>query len=94
MKRSVQTNKKNDKLVEKHKLFAKKKALAYARYTLQHYNLFEGATGVIVEEEDMQLYNNEYEKGRWVQVMGPNGLQQWDIRWCTHMDDMDEEDEE
>ena len=67
---------------------------AYARYTLQHYNLFAGATGVIVEEEDMHLYNNEYEKGRWVQVMGPNGLQQWDIRWCTHMDDMDDEDED
>ena len=67
---------------------------AYCRYTLEHQNLFVGATGVIVEENDMQLWNNEYEKGRWVQVMGPNGLQQWDIRWCTHMDDMDEEDED
>jgi len=67
---------------------------AYNRYTLANVNLFVGATGVIVEEEDMQLWNNEYEKGRWVQVMGPNGLQQWDIRWCTHMDDMDEEDED
>ena len=62
-------------------------------YGLERYQLFAGATGVIVEEEDMQLWNNEFEKGRWVQVMGPNGLQQWDIRWCTHMDDMDEDSE-
>ena len=67
---------------------------AYCRYTLQHQNLFEGATGVIVEQDDMQLWRGDYEKGRWVQVMGPNGLQQWDIRWCTHIDDIDDEDED
>lgn len=67
---------------------------AYNRYTLQHQNLFVGATGVIVEQDDMQLWRGDYEKGRWVQVMGPNGLQQWDIRWCTHIDDMDEEEED
>ena len=67
---------------------------AFKRYNLANANLFEGATGVIVEQDDMQLWRGDYEKGRWVQVMGPNGLQQWDIRWCTHMDDMDEEDED
>ncbi len=66
---------------------------AFCRYTLEHQNLFVGATGVIVEQDDMQLWRGDYEKGRWVQVMGPNGLQQWDIRWCTHIDDLDEEDE-
>lgn len=64
---------------------------AMNRYNLGSVNLFEGATGVIVEEEDMQLWSGDFEKGRWVQVMGPNGLQQWDIRWCTHIDDMDED---
>lgn len=64
---------------------------AMKRYNLDNVNLFEGATGVIVEEEDMRLWSGDYEKGRWVQVMGPNGLQQWDIRWCTHIDDMDED---
>lgn len=63
-------------------------------YGLERHSLFEGATGVIVEQDDMQLWRGDYEKGRWVQVMGPNGLQQWDIRWCTHIDDMDEEDED
>lgn len=63
-------------------------------YGLERYQLFAGATGVIVEQDDMQLWRGDYEKGRWVQVMGPNGLQQWDIRWCTHMEDMEEEDED
>ena len=67
---------------------------AFKRYNLEYQNLFEGATGVIVEQDDMHLWRGDYEKGRWVQVMGPNGLQQWDIRWCTHIDDMDEEDED
>lgn len=68
---------------------------AFNRYGLGNMQLFEGATGVIVEEDDMQLWNNEIEKGRWVQVMGPNGLQRWDIRWCTHIDDVSyDEDEE
>ncbi len=62
-------------------------------YGLERYNLFAGATGVIVEQDDMQLWRGDYEKGRWVQVMGPNGLQQWDVRWCTHMDDIDEDEE-
>lgn len=62
-------------------------------YGLERYNLFAGATGVIVEQDDMQLWRGDYEKGRWVQVMGPNGLQQWDVRWCTHMDDMEEDEE-
>ena len=66
---------------------------AFKRYGLDRYQLFEGATGVIVEQDDMQLWRGDYEKGRWVQVMGPNGLQQWDIRWCTHLDDMDEDED-
>lgn len=67
---------------------------AFNRYNLGNANLFEGATGVIVEEDDMQLWGGDIEKGRWIQVMGPNGLQQWDIRWCTHIEDIDEEDED
>lgn len=68
---------------------------AFIRYGLGNMQLFEGATGMIVEEDDLQLWNNEIEKGRWVQVMGPNGLQRWDIRWCTHIDDVSyDEDEE
>ena len=62
-------------------------------YGLERYQLFPGATGVIVEQEDQHLWRGDYEKGRWVQVMGPNGLQQWDVRWCAHMDDMDEDEE-
>ena len=65
---------------------------AFKRYNLEYQNLFEGATGVIVEQDDMQLWRGDYEKGRWVQVMGPNGLQQWDIRWCTHLEDEEDED--
>ena len=67
---------------------------ANKRYGLERYQLFAGATGVIVEQEYQTLWHGDYEKGRWVQVMGPNGLQQWDVRWCAHMDDMDEEDED
>ena len=67
---------------------------AFNRYGLGNMQLFEGATGVIVEEDDMQLWNNEIEKGRWVQVMGPNGLQRWDIRWCTHIDDVSYDEDE
>ena len=67
---------------------------ANKRYGLERYQLFAGATGVIVDQEDKTLWRGDYEKGRWVQVMGPNGLQQWDIRWCTHIDDLDEEDED
>ena len=62
-------------------------------YGLERNQLFACATGVIVEQEDQHLWRGDYEKGRWVQVMGPNGLQQWDVRWCGHMDDMDEEEE-
>lgn len=67
---------------------------AFKRYSLDSVQLFEGATGVIVEEDDMRLWTGDIEKGRWIQVMGPNGLQQWDIRWCAHIDDLDEEDED
>ena len=66
---------------------------ANKQHGLERYNLFAGATGVIVEQDDMQLWRGDYEKGRWVQVMGPNGLQQWDIRWCTHLDDMEEDED-
>ena len=60
-------------------------------YGLERYNLFAGATGVIIEQDDMQLWRGDYEKGRWVQVMGPNGLQQWDVRWCAHLEEEDED---
>jgi len=66
---------------------------ANKRYGLERYQLFAGATGVIVEQEDQTLWHGDYEKGRWVQVMGPNGLQQWDVRWCAHMDDIEEDED-
>ncbi len=66
---------------------------ANKRYGLERYQLFAGATGVIVEQEDQTLWHGDFEKGRWVQVMGPNGLQQWDVRWCTHLDDMEEDED-
>ena len=66
---------------------------ANKRYGLERYQLFAGATGVIVEQEDQTLWHGDYEKGRWVQVMGPNGLQQWDVRWCAHMDDLEEDED-
>jgi len=62
---------------------------ACKRYCLDQHNLFEGATGVIVEMEDKLSYNG-VEEARYVQVMGPNGLERWDVRWCTHL----EEDED
>jgi ribosomal protein L21E len=54
-----------------------------------YYNLYEGAMGVIVEQEDQYSYQGK-EEARYVQVMGPNGLEKWDVRWCTHL----EEDED
>ena len=65
---------------------------ANKRYGLERDNLFAGATGVIVEQDDQTLWRGDYEKGRWVQVMGPNGLQQWDVRWCAHLEDEEDED--
>jgi len=65
---------------------------ANKRYGLERYNLYAGATGVIVEQEDQTLWQGDFEKGRWVQVMGPNGLQQWDVRWCAHLEDEEDED--
>lgn len=63
---------------------------ACKRYHLEDYhNLYEGAMGVIVEQEDQHSYQGK-EEGRWIQVMGPNGLERWDVRWCEHL----EEDED
>jgi len=64
---------------------------ACKRYHLEHHhNLYEGAMGVIVEQEDQHSYQGK-EEGRWIQVMGPNGLERWDVRWCTHLDEEDGE---
>jgi len=66
---------------------------ACKRYRLdQHYNLYEGAMGVIVEQEDRHSYQGK-EEGRYIQVMGPNGLEQWDVRWCTHLEELEEDEE-
>ena len=62
---------------------------ACKRYRLENYNLYEGAMGVIVEQENRHGYQG-VEEGRYIQVMGPNGLEQWDVRWCEHL----EEDED
>ena len=65
-------------------------ARACKRYNLEnYYNLYPGATGVIVEQENRHGYQG-VEEGRYIQVMGPNGLEQWDVRWCEHL----EEDED
>tara|TARA_B110000495_G_C22472845_1_gene292984 strand:+ start:13 stop:510 length:498 start_codon:yes stop_codon:yes gene_type:complete len=59
------------------------------RFNLEGMNLYEGACGVIVEQENGQMWRGDYEEGRWLNVMGPNGLQQWDVRWCETVDDED-----
>ena len=64
---------------------------ASKRNNLGAYNLFEGATGVIVEQNNMQDWRGDYEEGRWLNVMGPNGLQQWDVRWCEILEEEDED---
>lgn len=63
---------------------------ACKRYSLENYNLYEGAMGVIVEQEDRHSYQGK-EEGRYIQVMGPNGLEQWDVRWCEHLEEEDED---
>ena len=64
---------------------------ACKRYHLEDYhNLYPGATGVIVEQEDRHSYQGK-EEGRYIQVMGPNGLEQWDVRWCEHLEEEDED---
>ena len=63
---------------------------ACKRYGLENYNLYEGAMGVIVEQEDRHSYQGK-EEGRYIQVMGPNGLEQWDVRWCEHLEEEDED---
>ena len=63
---------------------------ACKRYNLENYNLFEGAMGVIVEQENRHGYQG-VEEGRYIQVMGPNGLEQWDVRWCEHLEEEDED---
>lgn len=61
-------------------------------YYIESCNLFEGATGVIVDQEDTNAnWKSEYEEGRYIQVMGPNGLQQWDIKWVEVLEDEDED---
>ena len=62
---------------------------AVRRHSLEKINLFEGACGVIVE----RIVNFANEEGRWLSVMGPNGLQQWDAKWCETLGE-DEEDED
>ena len=42
--------------------------------------------GVIVEQEDRHSYRGN-ENGRYIQVMGPNGLQQWDVAWVSFVDE-------
>ena len=66
-------------------------ARACKRYNLENYhNLYPGATGVIVEQENRHGYQG-VEEGRYIQVMGPNGLEQWDVRWCEHIEEEDED---
>ena len=64
---------------------------ACKRYHLEDYhNLYPGAMGVIVEQENRHGYQG-VEEGRYIQVMGPNGLEQWDVRWCEHLEEEDED---
>lgn len=62
---------------------------ASKRFNLEGMNLYEGACGVIVEQENAQMWRGDYEEGRYLNVMGPNGLQQWDVRWCETVEDED-----
>jgi hypothetical protein len=63
---------------------------AAKRHRLENVGLFEGACGVIVEQNNAAARRGDYEEGRWLNVMGPNGLQQWDVRWCETLDEEDE----
>ena len=54
-------------------------------------NLYVGAMGVIVEQNDQQRWNGN-EVGRYIQVMGPNGLQQWNVAWVSFVEE-DSDDE-
>ena len=45
---------------------------------------------MIVEQENSTQWRGDYEEGRWINVMGPNGLQQWDVRWCETIDEDDD----
>ena len=64
---------------------------AAKRHRLENVGLFEGACGVIVEQNNAAARRGDYEEGRWLNVMGPNGLQQWDVRWCETLDEEDED---
>jgi hypothetical protein len=63
---------------------------AAKRYSLENMSLYAGACGVIVEQENSTQWRGDYEEGRWINVMGPNGLQQWDVRWCETIDEDDD----
>ena len=63
---------------------------AAKRYSLENMSLHAGACGVIVEQENAVQWRGDYEEGRWINVMGPNGLQQWDVRWCETIDEDDD----
>ena len=60
-------------------------------HRLERINLFEGACGVIVEQNNAGARYGDYEEGRWLSVMGPNGLQQWDVKWCETLDEEGED---
>ena len=67
---------------------------AYKKWTsyIDNANLYVGAMGVIVEQNDNHRWNGN-EVGRYIQVMGPNGLQQWNVAWVSFVEE-DESDEE
>jgi hypothetical protein len=67
---------------------------AYKRYSnyIDNSNLYVGAMGVIVEQNDQQRWNGN-EVGRYIQVMGPNGLQQWNVAWVSFVEEESDEEE-
>ena len=56
------------------------RALRFGR-NLEYLGLTPGDTGVVVETEDSPFGGRQ--RGRWVQVLGPQGLQDWDATWLT-----------
>ncbi len=50
----------------------------FGRY-LEHLGLSPGDTGVVVETEDSPYRGRQ--RGRYVEVLGPQGLQSWDATW-------------
>ena len=49
-------------------------------WSFENLGIAPGDTGIVVEADDFRGYDGK-QSGRCVNVLGPNGLQQWDASW-------------